>query len=477
MHSPIRSRYRGMMGAGLLVLVIPWLGGCVEGADLGTKAGGEPPPVTLTMGTNDPQGRTSSDQIEEFARQVEERTAGGVIIEPAYRVGGEDVPGWDQEVAQRVIDGRLDLAVVPARAWDLLDVTSLRALTTPFLISTDEVMDDVVSDNVLAADLMSGLDEVGVTGLALLPEALRHLFLFDAAGLTANGLRGDVRAARSATTWALLEALGARPTDAAIEEGFVGTESSYNLATSFPTSTVVGNLTLFPKINVLAANQDSLAELTDAQRDALREAGLATRDWSRSRAVDDAAMAESYCEGGGSVISAEPAELEALHRRARPVIHDLRRDATTAGLIDRIAALADAAVAPPAVSCAGVPGDNAIEADGGRLPDATYRVEFTDDFLASHGLGTEMVALNHGVWTIRLEGGHWTIDQVAPEFEDHFTGIYQVNDDELIWQFYQGERPARVSWSVDESGDLHFRWLDGPHDAVFHFGLPWVKVG
>ena len=429
------------------------------------------------MGTNDPQGRVASNQIEEFARQVEERTAGSVVIEPAYRVAGENVPGWDQDVARRVMDGRLDLAVVPARAWDLLDVSSLRALTTPFLISTDELMDAVVSDYELAADLMAGLDQVGVTGLALLPEELRHLFLFDEAGLTVDGLRGDVRAARSATTWALLEALGARPTDAAIDEGFLGTESSYSLATSFPMATVVGNLTLFPKINVLTINKETWAGLTEAQREALREAALATRDWSRSGAVDDATLAAGilrgrrlhYQRGAGPARGTSPAgpasdpgpagrrdhgRVDRSHRRPR------RRCST-----------------PAAENCAGVKVDDTMEADGGRLPDGTYRVEFTDEYLASHGLGTEMVHLNHGVWTIHLDDGHWTIDQLAPDVEDQFTGIYQVQGDELVWQFYEGEPPPHVAWSVDESGDLHFRWLDGPSDAQFHFGLPWVKVG
>lgn len=476
MDSRIRSRYRALAGAGLLLLGTPLLASCVEGADLGTKAGGEPPPVTLTMGTNDPQGRVSSDQIEEFARQVGERTSGSVEIEPVYGVAGEDTPGWDQEIARRVIDGRLDLAVVPARAWDLLDVTSLRALTSPFLISSDELLDDVVSDDELAADLMAGLDEVGVSGLALLPEALRHLFLFDQAGLTAAGLRGEIRAPRSATTWALLEALGARPTEAPIEEGLVGAESSYSLVSSLPMATVVGNLTLFPKINVLAVNEETLAELTDAQRDALHKAAAATRDWARSGYVDDSTLAASHCAGGGAVIEAQPAEINALHRLARPVVEDLRRDAATAALIDRIAALAGTHPAPPAVTCA-EDTIGAVEPDGGRLPDGTYRVEFTDEYLASHGLGTEMVGGNHGVWTIQVEDGHWTIDQVTPDFADHFSGIYQVKGDELVWQFYEGEQSARLAWSVSESGDLHFEWLDGPDEAEFHFGLPWVKVG
>ena len=50
-----------------------------------------------------------------------------------------------------------------------------------------------------------------------------------------------------------------------------------------------------------------------------------------------------------------------------------------------------------------------IKPDGGDLPDGIYRVEYTDEYLA--GWGVTDINFQHGIWTYRLEDGHWTIDQ------------------------------------------------------------------
>ena len=47
------------------------------------------------------------------------------------------VADWDQVVAPAIADGTYDLGLVPSRAWDVLGVTSLRALNTPFLVTSD----------------------------------------------------------------------------------------------------------------------------------------------------------------------------------------------------------------------------------------------------------------------------------------------------------------------------------------------------
>jgi TRAP-type C4-dicarboxylate transport system substrate-binding protein len=484
--SMVRARRSVSLVVGLFVGTVvasASLGGCLSTADTATKAGGEPPPVVLTMGTNDPPGRTASNQIEEFARNVAELTDGAVVVEPQFVVGGENTPGWDQVVARRVMDGRLDLAVVPARAWDLLGVETLRALNTPFLISTDDHLVDVVADDALGADLLAGLQGTGATGLALLPEELRHLFVFTDPSVTLDGLRGaKVRSPRSGTTWALLKALGLRPSDAPIDDSFLAAESSYTLAGTFPSaSAVLGNLTLYPKINSVVVNDETLDALTGGQRDALRTAAMATRTWALDGVVSDGADALTYCGNGGQVVEVDGSELDELLELAQPVIDDLREDTATADLMDRIAALAPGVEPTASATCDGSDllddlDGSGVTADGGDLPDGTYRVEFTDDYLASHGLNAEMTADNHGVWTIVLDDGHWTVEQVAPDIVDHLEGIYQVTGRRLTWMFDSELVVARLVWSVDDAGDLHFTWKEGPPDATFHFGLPWTRV-
>ena len=75
-----------------------------------------------------------------------------------------------------VTSGELDMGLIPSRAWDTEGVTSLRALNAPFLVDSDELLDEVVSDDESTDDLMAGLDKAGVVGLALFPDALRHPF-------------------------------------------------------------------------------------------------------------------------------------------------------------------------------------------------------------------------------------------------------------------------------------------------------------
>jgi hypothetical protein len=76
------------------------------------------------------------------------------------------------------VSGELDLGLVATRAWEDAGVASLVALTTPFLITDEALVDDVVGGPI-ADELMSGLNKVGVVGLALIPEGLRHPFAFD----------------------------------------------------------------------------------------------------------------------------------------------------------------------------------------------------------------------------------------------------------------------------------------------------------
>ncbi len=476
----------GRVRWGLLALALTLAAtGCTQVTGAGTKAGGEAPPIVLRIGTNDPQGRTASNQIEEFARQVEERADGSVVIEPVFEVGGTNTQGWDQLVARQVINGGLDGGMIPARAWDLLDVETLRALHTPFLVSSDELMNEIVGDDALARDLMSGLAEVGVTGLALVPEELRRLFVFEQTPVALTGLRdGIVRAPRSATTWALLEALGMKPTEAEFQDGFVAAESAYGIAHTLPKATaVIGNLTLFPKVNSLVVNSDRFDDLTEGQQKAIREAALATRDRAITANPNDMEGAADYCENGGTVVLVDDAELMAMKRAAEQVTHMLREDETTADLIDRLEALAQTPPSIKAQACTGqveppdeVTSSNLV-AEGGDLPDGIYRVEFTDEYLRSQGLNAENIGYNRGVWTFVLEDGEWSLHQVASDTEDRQTNIYQVKGKDLYWRFYDGEPIAHVTWTVDAAGDLHFTWVGGPSGAEFHFGIPWRRVG
>ena len=122
--------------------------------------------VTLTIGTDDSPGVPSADQIQHFAKQVAELSDGKILIEPRWHAEGDDHPtDWDQAVAAMVQEGELDLALGPTWAWDELDVTTLQPLQTPFLVDSDDLVADIVEDEELSGQLMSGLEEAGVVGV------------------------------------------------------------------------------------------------------------------------------------------------------------------------------------------------------------------------------------------------------------------------------------------------------------------------
>jgi len=252
-------------------------------ADQTSKAGGSTPPVTLTIGTNDTPDRLSASIIEEFARQVAQRSDGGLVIEPVWRVG-DGQADWDQQVARQVVSGELDLGMIPARAWDTEGVSTFQALHAPFLVDSDELMDAVVADPI-AQEMLVGLEDEGVTGLALVPESLRRPFSFGEPVLAPADLAGQgIRMPTSNVGNATMEAVGARPTDAvgegeqfpdSIADGsIVAAESSYDGAQNLPQRSVgTANVTLFPKVESLVANSEVLAGLTGTQREVLGEGG------------------------------------------------------------------------------------------------------------------------------------------------------------------------------------------------------------
>ena len=116
-------------------------------------------------------------------------------------------------IAGLVQSGKLAAALIPARAWDELGVTSLQALQAPFLVSTEELLEQIVQGEP-AEEMLAGLDKAGVVGLALLPEGLRHPVGFARPLLTLEDFAGaKIRAPLSNASYRLLEALAAKPVE------------------------------------------------------------------------------------------------------------------------------------------------------------------------------------------------------------------------------------------------------------------------
>lgn len=266
--------------------------------------------VTLRIGLTDGTDSPMAEAIDEFVEQAAEFSDGQITIEPVWSAAGDPPPDdWEQAIAGMVVSGELDLALIASAAWDTEGVSTLRALNAPFLVDSDALIESIVTSE-LAGDLLAGLDEVGVTGLALWPEGLRHVFAFGEPLVAPEDFAGaTIRAPRSDTVYALFEALGATAVDpnssdfdAAVGNGsLAGAESSFERAISLPggSLTAAGNVTLFPKVNTLVVNQGVFDGLSEEQRAALRRAADGARAFVLDSAPADPVRAQEYCAARG----------------------------------------------------------------------------------------------------------------------------------------------------------------------------------
>jgi C4-dicarboxylate-binding protein DctP len=462
--------------AGLLGILVVGVTGCAgEGDD---KAGGSGAPVTLRIGHSDPRGYPASDAIEEFARRVGTLSEGKIRIRPVWQAAGVSVTQSNQRVARLVVSGELDLGMIASGAWDTEGVTTLRALQAPFLISTDEMLDAVVASD-LSGSLLGGLEKVGVEGLALIPEALRHPVGFGRALRSTADFAGvGIRAPRSNTTYALLRALGAQPADltfeqaaSAIHAGKVrGAESSFLHLGSLPAPGIVtANVVFFPKVNTLVANAERFDELTAEQQEILRDAAEQTLRYVVDTRTHEVDAARQACRSGAELVIASAADVAALRRAAEPVYADLERDPTTKELIAAIRGLTRARAPASAASCGrrrAAPTPSATAGGGAKptIPEGAYRAEITFDEMVARGVDPGTASTNGGIMTLTLDGGRWR--HSTRGLRGACTGRYS----------YSGKRVAFLADDIPDCGSARGRVLFSADWSLQDGSLRFTRV-
>jgi TRAP-type C4-dicarboxylate transport system substrate-binding protein len=315
-------------------------------------------PVSLKIGTSDDDSRPGGQAVVQFVEQVRTLSGGKLLVYPVWEAAGEGVQQWDQAVARMVKDKKLDLAMIPSRAWDTEGVTTLRALNAPFLVTSDALADKIVTSKEMSDQMMAGLDKAGATGLALMPESLRHPFGFQHALASPTAFQGQgIRTAKSDLGDATIRALGGKPDDAAgdafgagIRAGtLAGAESGFVISDGLPLpGTAAANVTFSTKVNTLVANSDVLGGLSAANRDILQKAAAATREWALVHRASEAANAAAYCNRGGKIVNATTADLRAFEQAEQPVYAELEQDASTKEMIGRIRTLKSSVQVPAA---------------------------------------------------------------------------------------------------------------------------------
>ena len=410
------------------------------------------------------------------------RSGGSIRIDPVWDVTPDGAHNWDQTVARGVADGTWDMGLVPGRAWDVLGVDSLRALNTPFLITSEAALQAVL-DSDLRGDLLAGLPEAGVTGLDLFPDQLRHPFGYDRALLGADDYTGQsIRAPTSDTVSEVFAALGATTTDDDPDSGTQrGDESSYSLAQGH---IATGNVTLYPKTDTLVIRTAVRHRLRDDQWSLLHEAAAATRDWLFARDPSDQALAAAFCNQGGAIVMATAAQLSGLKQAVAPLVASLRRKPSTGRLIDAIGDLVAGVPAEPSLtSCP----HRAPTADDAQLDalNGTYVTTVTEKQLQDAGdLNPDEVRENSGHITYVLDSGQWTAHQVANHYiaRPDDTGRYTYHDG--LFTFYWDAGPGdwtKARLQVGRGGSIRFRdVVDGDpskQNLSMGFFREWTRIG
>jgi TRAP-type C4-dicarboxylate transport system substrate-binding protein len=333
------------------------------------RAGGSRPakPVVLTLASHD----TGAD-AREWIAAVQRLSGGSVRI--AQR------PDWrDREVdyERHTIDdlrsGKVDLALIPARAYDTLGVRSFQALLAPLLVDSYPVERAVLTSHV-PDRMLAGVAPLGVVGVAALPGTLQHVLSMTAPLLrpvdyAIHPLKGwEIGVRPSRLTTATFRALGDRTVAVAPGDDtrrFYSVEQSASEIVAFHYQdvtqgmTLPRNITFWPRVMTVAMNRDAYGRLSASQRRALVGAGSASIGPSvqRIERADTHAM-RSFCRVRPfhqqvRLVTATPTDLRLTRRALRPVYAGLMRDPASAAEIRAIRSIRGATRPPPAVHCPG----------------------------------------------------------------------------------------------------------------------------
>jgi TRAP-type C4-dicarboxylate transport system substrate-binding protein len=497
---------RRRVAACAAVAAVGLLSGCSAAAE-GDKSGGPADRVELVLANND----ASLDGVPAlawFVERVDELSDGRLTIkvESPWRGGNKET-----RVIRDVAAGQADLGWAGTRAFDLVGVDAFRPLHAPFLISSYAAEVAVVGDDDLAGSLMASVEPLGVTGLALAADQLRHPAGVDKPLLTPEDYVGRrIFSIASDAQSDGLATLGAEAFDGSVRlaaaNGRLGGMETmwwsyrthgYTEFAPFITS----NVTLWPRTWVLFADDDTLEDLEDEQRRLLGQAANEAAAWSLEHAADaEPGQIAQACLFGAKVATATAEQVAALREAAEPVYADLRADPALRDTLERIEGLVAAAPSDlPVVlpeGCAHQPGQEtplpertlAEPGDPGKFPTGVYRYRHTVADLTAHGMDEYGASLNAGVWTWTLGEGTWSYEQ-EPVTEEAVElgitdceGFYDVRDDVAFFTttavFANGDC-APPTWAARwTAGDGRLTWsaVSAPDFGYPFAPRPWQQI-
>ncbi len=293
-------------------------------------------------------GGFAQAQIGEFEHSLADATPELVLtVDGSFDTNEFKV---EQAIVDAVASGAVDLGWVGVRAFSELGVEDFDALIAPLLIDSIAT-ERAVLDSDIPEQMMDGLADIGVTGLAVMGGSLRRPIAARSPIADLAGFDGvPFYAWHGEVNGLAIAALGAQPIDGAPPERDTGIENGTILAyentlaylaeaADRRANIMTANVNLWPSAGVLIANPATLARLSDAQRTALLDAAEGASARSLDVLPPAAELVAAACAQGARFAEASAANLAELNAALQPVYATLRTDASTARFLDQIIAL------------------------------------------------------------------------------------------------------------------------------------------
>jgi TRAP-type C4-dicarboxylate transport system substrate-binding protein len=459
------------------------------GCRSGTKAGGqrEEETVILSIATHDAADR----DLAEYIAAVNRLSGGSIRFELKEGWRAEDVES-DRSTIADVRAGKVDLAKVEVGSLDTLGVHDFQAVMAPFLVDGLGVEKKLLTSD-LPAQMLVGVDRLGVRGVAMLPGEPRRPFALTRRLLGASDYRNTVIGSAPSTVSArTFRALGATT------RGYLPRNlppwdydgAELDLLTldlnryDAPGSSLTANVAFWPRALVVVANPEVFANLMSSQRKALRDAGsqAVVPAFTRLRAEDRAQAAILCRRGALDLITATPRQVATLRAAVRPVYVELAREPKTRSFIRAIKALKRHASPADAPHCP-LPGAGPTTQPPGRsLPGqaGVTRLDGTWEMAVSLA---QVVGITHspqgaeadaGRYRLVLRRGH-ALSVHLGEARSRTAGAFSVRND--LVRFRYGSETLVYRWNVFRD-TLTLRFPEGRETGAPNPTFaPWHRVG
>lgn len=436
--------------------------GCTTGVDKAGDAKPAAPIVLHVLNTREP------GEVQPFVDAVKRLSKGSLQLSVKNGWHKTMLSG-EPDAIRAVRSGQTDLAVIPARDWRDLGVTSFDALVAPLTVDSLALQQKVLASEV-PDDMLKGLSRLGLAGIGMLPGPMRR-----PDGISRPLLGpADYRGARlgyspSAVGDRSLRALGALPVptpfDGSPVDAFDGIElqvsgvagNQYNSV-----HTITTNVNLWPRTLVIVAGPRAVHRLSAGQLAVLHTAARAALTPSTARQIaDDIEGTAPLCNSGTvDFTSATSAQLGQLRAAVQPVIAWLRQDSSTAHFLDRIAVLRHGVVPSPreTLRCTRSPTTHIPTSTGSPVTalDGAYRMVLThqDSLLTDPNTPPE----NWGTFVFVFDRGRFAYTQENAEACGWGYGTFAVRGHLMEWIFTDGGGITPTGAKNRPGEDFTFSW-------------------